>query len=240
MNKKIIGASALLATGLVAGGLFSVGSIANAADNTTASTSSTVASSTGTATPPTFGNDQGRAAEVAITGDNLTKLTDAALAKYPGATVLRAEEDADGAKYEVHLKKADGSIVTVEFDADFNITGTHEGFGKGGPHGAPSESLATGDTADKIIAAAKAKVADATVIRAEVDSDGSAYEVHMKKADGSVVTVKFDADLNVTGVEDGFGAGGPQGGHGPRGGDQDGDGGFQLPSQTPSTTGSNG
>jgi uncharacterized membrane protein YkoI len=59
----------------------------------------------------------------------LTKATAAAKAAVPGATVERAETDADGAKYEVHMKKTDGSEVTVKLDANFKVTGTVTGRG---------------------------------------------------------------------------------------------------------------
>ena len=61
-----------------------------------------------------------RPGETALTGDTLAKVTAAATAKVPGATVDRAETDADGhAKYEAHMTKADGSHVTVYVNADF-------------------------------------------------------------------------------------------------------------------------
>lgn len=71
-----------------------------------------------------------------------------------------------------------------------------------GKNGVKEEEL-TGDTATKAIAAAKAKVSDATVIRAETDAEGATYEVHMKKSDGSIVTVYLDAEFKVTSTEDG-------------------------------------
>ena len=71
-------------------------------------------------------------------------------------------------------------------------------------HG-PGETLLTGTTAEKVKAAALDRVPNATVIRVETDSDGSAYEAHLQKADGSYVTVKVDASFNVTGTIDGFG-----------------------------------
>ena len=73
-------------------------------------------------------------------------------------------------------------------------------------HG-PGETLLTGTTAEKVKAAALAAVPNATVIRVETDSDGSPYEAHLQKADGSYVTVKVDADLHVTDTIDGFGGG---------------------------------
>ncbi len=74
------------------------------------------------------------------------------------------------------------------------------------PNG-PGETLLTGTTADKVTAAAQAAVPDGTIIRVETDSAGSPYEAHMTKADGTQVTVKIDANFNVTATEAGFGAG---------------------------------
>jgi hypothetical protein len=63
-----------------------------------------------------------RAGETPLTGDTLTKVTSAALAKVPGATVVRAETDADGnAKYEAHLKTSDGKRVTVYVNESFTV-----------------------------------------------------------------------------------------------------------------------
>ena len=67
--------------------------------------------------------------ETVLTGDDLTKATAAAQAAVPGATVRRAETDAEGAAYEVHMTKADGSIVTVKLDSNFNVTETIDGMG---------------------------------------------------------------------------------------------------------------
>jgi uncharacterized membrane protein YkoI len=80
-------------------------------------------------------------------------------------------------------------------------------------HG-PGETLLTDGTKDKVRQAALDKVPGATVIRIETDSDGSPYEAHLQKSDGSEVTVKVDKSFNATDVQTGFG-GGP--GHGPGG-----------------------
>ena len=82
-------------------------------------------------------------------------------------------------------------------------------------HG-PGETLLTGDTAAKVTAAAKAAIPDGTIIRVETDAQGSPYEAHVQKADGSNVTLKIDSSFKVTSTENGFG-GGP-GGHGGPGG----------------------
>jgi hypothetical protein len=70
------------------------------------------------------------------------------------------------------------------------------------------EKALTGSDADKVRAAALDAVPGGTVYRVETDADGDAYEAHMTKSDGSLVTVKFDQDFTVTGVEDGMGRGG--------------------------------
>jgi len=65
--------------------------------------------------------------ETALTGDDLSKATAAAQAAVPGASIERAETDAEGATYEVHVTKADGSEATVKLDASFNVTSTETG-----------------------------------------------------------------------------------------------------------------
>lgn len=62
--------------------------------------------------------------EEPLTGDTAARVEAAAKAANPGATVVRVETDADGAVYEAHIRKADGTRLTLKFDASFNITGT--------------------------------------------------------------------------------------------------------------------
>jgi hypothetical protein len=88
-------------------------------------------------------------------------------------------------------------------------------------HG-PGETLLTGATADKVRAAALAAVPGGTIVRVETDSAGSPYEAHVKKADGTYVTVKVDSNFKVTAIQSGFGAPpsgagapGPMNGNGP-------------------------
>ena len=65
------------------------------------------------------------------------------------------------------------------------------------------EELLTGDTAEKVKAAALAAVPGGTIQRVETDAEGSPYEAHMTKADGTHVTVKVDSNFTVTSTEDG-------------------------------------
>jgi hypothetical protein len=64
-----------------------------------------------------------------LTGDTAAKVKAAALARYPGATVLRVETDSDGV-YEAHLTTSGGQRVTVEVDKSFKVTGEESGPGR--------------------------------------------------------------------------------------------------------------
>jgi hypothetical protein len=73
----------------------------------------------------------------------------------------------------------------------------------------PDEKSVLSATASTLRAAALKAVPGGTVYRIETDAGDSAYEAHIKKADGSLATVKFDKNLKVTTVESGMGAGDP-------------------------------
>jgi hypothetical protein len=85
-----------------------------------------------------------RSDEQAVTGDQLTTLTAAALKEVPGGTVIRVETDAGDAAYEAHLTKADGRPATVKFDDSLAVTAVQDGMGKGDP--APAGALPAGAT----------------------------------------------------------------------------------------------
>ena len=133
MKKQILGAAGLLTAGLLAGSAFSITG-ANAADSTTTGTTSSTTSTTdSTSTTPAdkpdiFSATSVREGEANVDATTEARLTEAALAEVADATVIRAETDSDGAAYEVHLKNADGSVVTVKFDENFVITDTVDGF----------------------------------------------------------------------------------------------------------------
>jgi hypothetical protein len=97
-------------------------------------------------------------------------------------------------------------------------TGAPNGF-RGGPPGGAQEQL-TGETAKKVKAAALAKVAGGTVLRTEKDFGGGGYHAHVRKANGTVVTVHMTTGFTVTRVE-AMGFRGPDGDGDHRG---DGDG----------------
>jgi hypothetical protein len=112
---------ALVGGGLVAGGILAGTLSANAATDTAAAATS----STGQEAPAATGDPSQpqRSDEQLLTGDTATKVTDAALAKYPDATIQRVETDSDGV-YEAHIVTADGQQVIVQVGEDFSVTGT--------------------------------------------------------------------------------------------------------------------
>lgn len=113
---------------------------AHAATTATATATTNSASSV---TPPVRDESKGGhvangITETLLTGDTATKVKAAALAAEPGGTILRVENDAEGATYEAHMTKADGSRITVKMDANFKVTSTEAGPG-GMRHGEPPQ-----------------------------------------------------------------------------------------------------
>jgi hypothetical protein len=67
-----------------------------------------------------------------LTGTKLDKVTAAAEAAYPNATIQRVETDSEGV-YEAHIVTAGGQELIVQVSADFTVTGTQSFGGHGGP-----------------------------------------------------------------------------------------------------------
>jgi ABC-type transport system substrate-binding protein len=141
IRKVVVGAALVGAT--VAGGAIGASLIGSASAQT--STTTTPSSSASTAAPTDSGSAQSGGApasfdptkgghvgangvkEELLTGDTADKVTAAALAAVPGGTIQRVENDAEGAVYEAHMTKADGSQVTVKLDANFTVTSIEDG-----------------------------------------------------------------------------------------------------------------
>lgn len=68
--------------------------------------------------------------EELLTDDTAEKVKAAALAAVSGGTIERVETDAEGAAYEAHMVKSDGTRVTVKLDSNFKVTGTEDGMGQ--------------------------------------------------------------------------------------------------------------
>jgi hypothetical protein len=124
------GKAALAVGGMVVGGVL-VGTLAANAANTTGTAGQ--AGAYGAPGGPRHGGNvdeskSQRPDEHLLTGDTASKVRAAALARYPGATVLRVETDSDGV-YEAHLVAKSGQRVTVEVDKAFKVTGEESGPG---------------------------------------------------------------------------------------------------------------
>jgi hypothetical protein len=133
ITKKLILPGTVLMAGAVgmAGSSLLTSLSANAAstDSSSSTNSSSSTSPPDQPDPTKGGHVANGITETVLTGDSATKATAAAQAAVPGATVIRVETDAEGATYEVHMKKSDGSSVTVKMDSSFNVTGTESGMG---------------------------------------------------------------------------------------------------------------
>jgi uncharacterized membrane protein YkoI len=119
MNDKLknilLGVSALTALALGGAAIAGAASGNNAANSTAAATTQS-----NDARPQ--GLPPQRSDETLLTGDAAAKVTAAAKAELPGATIERVETDADGnAKYEAHVQKADGSRATVYVNDNFEV-----------------------------------------------------------------------------------------------------------------------
>ena len=131
-RKALLAASAFGA--MAAGGLFGATVLAPSISSA-ATVSTTAASSPSTPNygggaqfdPSKGGHMANGITEELLTDDTATKAKAAALAAVPGGTIQRVETDAEGAKYEAHMTKADGSRVTVKLDASFKVTSVETG-----------------------------------------------------------------------------------------------------------------
>jgi hypothetical protein len=131
-RKAAVGAllmGATLTGGALGASMFS--SVANAQTGGSTSSSSAPATAPGTPAqqpdPSKGGHIANGITETVLTGDTATKVSTAAQAAVPDGTIQRVENDAEGATYEAHMVKADGSRVTVKVNADFSVAGVEDG-----------------------------------------------------------------------------------------------------------------
>jgi hypothetical protein len=137
---------ALLAAGLVAGGALAGAATAFGSSSSPSSTPASSSAPSGTPQPPKGDHPNGpgpgrdgakpvRGDEKELTGAAATKAIAAAKKAVPGGTVFRVETDAGDGVYEAHVKKADGTYVTVKLDKNFVVTKIESGMGLGDPAG---------------------------------------------------------------------------------------------------------
>jgi hypothetical protein len=117
----IVGLSvAAMVVGIGIGSLIKTNNV-RAADTAEITTAQVINS----ATNPTAPSNQTKTGHVGasgiheelLTGDTAAKVTAAALKAYPGGTIQRVETDAEGAVYEAHMTKADGSQTSALYSS---------------------------------------------------------------------------------------------------------------------------
>lgn len=128
--QKAMLSGALLGATIAGGavGASVMGSAQAQTGSSSSSSSTTARTDSGTAPDPSQGGHTANGiTETVLTGDTATKVTAAAQAAVPGATIDRVENDAEGATYEAHMTKSDGSRVTVKINADFSVASIEDG-----------------------------------------------------------------------------------------------------------------
>ena len=150
MAKINKGTAALMLAAVIGGGAIGASALPAMADDAAGTTSSSPTAATGSGTAGSGGAARGPhqangKTEEILTGDTAAKVEAAVKAAQPGATIERMETDADGATYEAHITKADGTRATVLLDDNFAVTGTQEG--QGG-HGGPGDADSDGSAAN--------------------------------------------------------------------------------------------
>ena len=133
------------------------------------------------------------------------KVKAAALAKVPGATVLRTEGGGPySTPYHAHIRTSGGTLQVVLVNSSFEATTVQADRGRrgarrpwrGGRGG--GETALTGETKQKVEAAVLAKYPGATIVRTETNRDSSApYESHIKTSDGKELEVLVNKDFEV-------------------------------------------
>ena len=166
-------------------------------------------SGTSSATPSSAGGSAqtrpARPPRQELSSDVAAKVRAAALAKVPGATMLRTEAGGPyGTPYHVHIRTSGGTEQVVLVDSSFKAAAVQADQGRGGrgPGGrdgrGAGETPLTGATKDKVEAAVKAKYPGATIVRTETNVDSSApYEAHIKTSAGKELEVLVSKDFAV-------------------------------------------
>jgi len=129
-SRRWITSTALVGAGLVTGGVLAGSQLAQA-QGTSPSEGASPPAATAPINPADMTHGPG---ETLLTGSTADRVEAAALDAVDG-TIIRVETDSDGAAYEAHVQKADGSEVTVKIDEGFNVVDTIDGFGGPAPTG---------------------------------------------------------------------------------------------------------
>ncbi|QHC56487.1 PepSY domain-containing protein [Rathayibacter tanaceti] len=139
-----------------------------------------------------------------LTGSDLDRASEAALAEIGGGTVTAAERDDDGATgYELELRDEDGLEYDVRLDDSFVVVAVDPDDDRARSDASPAAGTVdpddlTGEDLTRASDAALAAVGAGTVTGAERSDDADhAFEVEVTRADGTDVDVELDASFAV-------------------------------------------
>jgi hypothetical protein len=184
--RKIGAVSALLASGLITGGVLASTVTANAATTPTPSASQPAG--------------QPVSPDAAVTGTAADAVVAAVKAKHSGVTITTVRKDPDGS-YDALGADADGNPVFYDVSADLKTitanagpAGGPRGGGPGRGGGGGQDTAVTGSAADNVISAVKAKHSGVTIATVRKDPDGS-YDALGTDASGNPVFYDVSADL---------------------------------------------
>ncbi|QHC67745.1 hypothetical protein GSU68_15010 [Rathayibacter sp. VKM Ac-2759] len=147
-----------------------------------------------------------------LTGSDLDRASEAAIAEIGGGTVTSAERDDDGGTgYELELRGDDGIEYDVRLDDSFGVivvdadddraAGSTSTDAAGSPAVDPDDLV--GDELARAGEAALAAVGGGTVTEAERSDDADhAYDVEVTREDGTDVDVDLDASFAVIATRD--------------------------------------
>jgi uncharacterized membrane protein YkoI len=133
-----------------------------------------------------------------LSSTDLDAATAAALSAAGGGTITDSERDGD--RYEIEVRRDDGSGIDIELGRDFAVIATE-------PDDATDDDatdvdapdadhrVLTDDERQRASAAALAETGGGEVLAIEVD--GSGYEVDVRRTDGSHVDIDLDATFAV-------------------------------------------
>ncbi|HEY3486209.1 MAG TPA: PepSY domain-containing protein [Ilumatobacteraceae bacterium] len=135
-----------------------------------------------------------------ISGADLDRATEAALAHTGGGRVTETEAGDDESFYEVEVTLDDGSEVDVQLDRNFAVVSSTADREDGdGDDADDSDRPITGADFDRASEAALAHTGGGRVTDTEAGDDESFYEVEVTLDDGSEVDVQLDESFNVVG-----------------------------------------
>jgi len=166
---------------------------------------SAIAGAAGDSTSSRSDSAETRPARDALSSEVAAKVKAAALAKVPGATVVRVEGGGPYATaYHAHITTADGTRKVVLVNESFEATAVQAERGRGGRGGrhgggpGAGETALSGETKEKVEAAVLAEYAGATILRTETNNDAAApYESHIQTTDGKELEVLVSKDFAV-------------------------------------------